>query len=182
MSWSERPIARRVLLAVLPAVALSGCFRPMLAETGEAAQLRGRIDLPPINGRNGYYLNQVLVSRLGRPQAPDYRLEVRLSFRERGLAIEPDGSVTRRTIIAIAVWRLFRDGTRKPVLNGQELSQSGFNSDDDLYSVRVTRRDIERRLARELGERIARQVLARTPAPVPAAVPAPEDAGTPDAS
>jgi len=145
---------RRVLagLALLP-VGLAGCFRPMLAEDDDAARVRGRIGLPRIDGRLGYFLSQSLEDRLGTPVDPAYRLEVTTRLRDRNQAIARDNSVTRKTIVARASWRLFRLGESRPVMSDVLTVQSGFNATTSLFATRQTRLDIERRLARDIGER-----------------------------
>lgn len=154
---------RRAILAGLGAltIALSGCFRPMLAEDGHAERVRGQIDLPAIDGRFGYFLSQSLEDRLGTPDGPVYRLEVRTRLRDRNLAIAQNNDVTRKTVIASATWRLIPVGETRAVLRDDETVQSGFNATTSLFATRQTRLDIERRLARDIGERIARKVLAR---------------------
>ena len=158
MSWSDR---RGVLAGLGAAALLPGCFRPMLAESEAAAALRGRIDLPDGRGRTSYHLRRRLESLLGTPRQPDHRLEVDLDFRERGLAISEDDSITRVTLTGTANWRLFRRGESGPVLAGREVSESGYNATGSLYAAQITRRDIERRLARDLAERVSRGILAR---------------------
>ncbi len=153
MSWS-----RRALLAAAP-LALAGCFRPMLAEGTAAAGLRGRVALPPIEGRLGYHLTQRLEDRLGRPERPDYRLEVALTTRDTGLAITQDNTVTRRTVTATAVWTLRLSGDPAPLIRRRQIARSGYNATSSLYATRVAERTVERRLAEELAERIARDIF-----------------------
>ncbi|MEM9146234.1 MAG: LPS assembly lipoprotein LptE [Pseudomonadota bacterium] len=155
---------RRALLLAALAMPLAGCFRPMLAETEPATALRGRIALPPVDGRIGYHLTLRLEERLGQPQAPDHRLEVTVTTTDRGLAIAQDNSVTRRTVTATAQWRLIgpaEDGSRGPVLSGREVTRSGYNATTSLFASRVAARTVERRLAEDLAERISRDILAR---------------------
>jgi len=161
MSSSDRRTLIAGALSGGALMALSGCFRPMLAESSDASRLRGRVALPGIAGRRGYQLTRQLERRLGRPQNPDHRLEVDLAFDDRGLAIAPDDAVTRITITATAAWRLYRRGETTPVLVAREVSEAGYNATGSLYAGEIARRDIEDRLARDLGERIARTVLAR---------------------
>ncbi|MEL6476386.1 MAG: LPS assembly lipoprotein LptE [Pseudomonadota bacterium] len=159
MSLSDR---RHVLSSLGAGLLLSGCFRPMLAEDGQASALRGQIVLPDIEGRLGYYLYQSLEDRLGRPEGDRYRLDVAISTEDRGLAISQDNDVTRISVTATVAWALYlRDGT-EPVLRDREVSQSGYNATGSLFATRQTRLDIERRLARDLGERISRAILARS--------------------
>ncbi|GMG85372.1 LPS assembly lipoprotein LptE [Paralimibaculum aggregatum] len=163
MSWSEDGAAgpsRRALLAALPALGLAGCFRPMLAEDTDAAGLRGRIALPPIDGRMGYHLSRRLEERLGSPARPDLRLQVTLTTRDTGLAIEPDNSVTRRTLTATADWRLLKTGETEPLLARRMVVRSGYNATSSLYASRVAERTVERRLAEDLAERISREIFA----------------------
>lgn len=152
---------RRALLAALGPLLAGGCLRPMLAEDGEAARLRGRIALPRIDGRIGYHLVRRLEARLGAPAEPDHRLEVALTTRDTGVAIAPDGSVTRRTVTAQARWRLLAKGGAAPVLSGREVARSGYNATTSLSASRVAARTVERRLAETIAEAISREILAR---------------------
>jgi len=132
-----------------------------LTEGSAARGLQGRIALPPIEDRFGYHLVGSLERRLGRPDEAAYRLAIRTTLEERGLAVAPDNSVTRVTIFVTANWALYRDGEPDPILQDEARSQSGYNTVASLFATRQARRDIERRLARDLGERIARAILAR---------------------
>jgi len=159
MSSSER----RWILGALAAggcAVLSGCFKPMLARDSTASALRHRIALPAVDGRFGYFLNESLTDQLGKPHAPDLRLEVRSDISERGIAIAQDNSVTRITLSVAAEWSVWQIGDDQPVLSETTGLQSGYNATTSLYATRQTRLDIERRLARTLGERIGRSILA----------------------
>lgn len=159
MSWSDR---RHILVLLAASVAVpSGCFRPMLAEGEPAAAVRGRIALPKMDDRLGYFLTQSLESRLGEADQPEYRLEVNTTLRERNLAIAQDRSATRKTLIARTSWSLWRIGGAAPVMSDRIQVQSGYNATTSLFATRQAQLDIERRLARDIGERIARAVLAR---------------------
>lgn len=155
MSWSRRTILG---LAGLP---LAGCFRPMLAQDGAASGLLVRIALPEIDGRFGYFLTKRLEDRLGRPEAPEYRLAVRTNIAERGIAVAQDNSVTRVTLTATAEWSLSRRAERTPILQDVATNQSGYNATSSQFATRQVRLDVERRLAQDLAERIARVILAR---------------------
>lgn len=140
---------------------LAGCFRPMLAADGPSAGLIGRVDLPAFEDRFGYYLNDSLRDRLGRPDTVEYRLEVKTRLKKEDLAIAQDNAVTRISLTATADWALYRAGAADPLLKGHTVSQSGYNSTASLFATREAKLDIERRLARDLGERIARSLFAR---------------------
>jgi hypothetical protein len=166
----SKPVLRRLILARLGAGLLfgaplsglvAGCFRPMLAEDSPSMALIGRVSLPEFDGRFGYYLNESLRGRLGRPQAEDFRLEVKTRLERDDLAITQDNAVTRISLTAIAKWALYPRGEAGPVMEGRTVSQSGYNSTASLFATRAAELDIERRLARDLGERIARSLLAR---------------------
>lgn len=159
MSWSER----RAVLAGLGAgvLALPGCLRPMLAADAPAAGLHGRIAFPETSDRFDYFLRESLAARLGETRAAAYRLNVGQKRSEVGLAIARDNSATRINLLVEANWQLVRLRDGAAVMSDKITLQSGYNATASLYATRVTRRDIERRLARSLGERIARTIQAR---------------------
>jgi LPS-assembly lipoprotein len=170
--WSSRArafgnaIPRRHVLAGLASALvtpglLAGCFRPMLAEDSPSAGLIGRIELPRVDDRFGYYLNASLVDRLGRTEAAQYRLAVKTRIDREGLAITQDNAVTRISLTAVADWALYPVGGEEPLVAERTVSQSGYNSTASLFATRSAKLDSEQRLARDLGERIARSILAR---------------------
>ncbi len=160
MSLSNR---RRVLAALGGlggTFALAGCFRPMLAKDGRASTLLGRVELPPVDDRMGYYLHQSLRDRFGDTQVAEYRLEVSMRTETTGLGITQDDSITRIRLRAFANFRLFRTGEPRPVLTGAVTSESGYSSTSSLYATRRISETVERRLATDLGDRIARRIFA----------------------
>ena len=159
MSWSDRrAVLRGGFLAA--AFALSGCFRPMLAEDAPARELRGLVALPELDTRFGYHLRQGLEERLGAPRAPRWRLEVDAVLNEDDLAITPDSAITRKSLTAEADFRLVPIGGGAALVEDRVVSQSGYNATGSLYATRAVARDTEERLARDLGLRIGRRVLA----------------------
>lgn len=152
---------RRMVLAGLGAMALGGCFQPMLREESGARSLRHRVAFPQVDRRFDHYLVRSLEDRLGEPVDPDFRLEIATEIDRQGLAIAQDDAVTRISLVARADWRLWRNGIAEPVIQDVAISQSGYSATGSLFAARMTRRDIEERLARDLGERISRSILAR---------------------
>lgn len=147
--------------ALLFAAPLGGCFRPMLAENSPSAGMIGRIRLPDFDDRFGYYLNDSLRDRLGRPNSDEFRLAVKTRIERSNLAITQNNALTRISLTATADWALYAKEGTEPLLKGKLVSQSGYNSTASLFATRAAKQDIERRLARDLGERISRAVLAR---------------------
>ena len=159
MSSSRRGIILGALgVAVLT---LPGCLRPMLAKDGPAGRLWGRITLPEVRDRFGYFLDESLVRRLGSGGSTDFRLNVVSRITERGVAIAQDNSATRITLLVKASWSLVRVSDGSTVLSDSIDLRSGYNATTSLYATRQIRRDIERRLAHDLGGRIARAIQAR---------------------
>lgn len=159
MSLSNR---RTVLSALMlgGGLGLSGCFRPMLAEDSAAADIAGRIALPVVDGRFGYFLTKSLEERLGVPSDLKWTLTVSHQVRSSGLAVAQDNSVTRITLTATADWFLKDRSTGAVVLQDQTVSRSGYNATTSLFATRQAEQDVRRRLARDLGERIARRIQA----------------------
>ena len=159
-SFDRRALLLTAVGAIAP-IALSGCFRPMLAEGETSAGLRGRIAMPEVEGRFGYFLGRSLEDRLGETKEADWVLSVTPTITRSGLAVASDNSVTRFTLSAVANWSLRSSRTGAVVLNDQAVSQSGYNATTSLFATRQTEQDIERRLARDIGERIARRIYAQ---------------------
>lgn len=155
---------RRTAIAGLGVLLLGGCFRPMLAETGAASDIRHRVALPAVDGRFDYYLIESLEDRLGAPQDPEFVLSITSTVTERGIAVTRDAAVTRITLVARSTWSLWRRGGSAPLISDVAYSESGYNATSSLFGTRAARQEIERRLARDIGERIARGILARADA------------------
>lgn len=149
------------LIGISAPLLLAGCFRPMLAEGTASAKLRGRIAMPKIDGRFGYFLSKSLEDRLGETTTAKWVLSVKPNIRRRGLAVAQDNSVTRVTLVARADWELRQRSNGEVVLKDRALSESGFNATTSLFATRQTEQDVERRLARDIGERIARRIYAK---------------------
>ena len=159
LSFNRRSLLAAAIGVAAPAL-LGGCFRPMLAEGETSASLHGRIAMPQIDGRFGYFLSKSLEDRLGETRTADWVLSVTHNITRRGLAVADNNSVTRITLLALADWELRRSTTGAVVLSDRTVSQSGFNATTSLFATRQTEQDIERRLARDIGERIARRIYA----------------------
>lgn len=159
MSLSDR----RAFLSVLmmgTGLTMSGCFRPMLAAGGSASSLLGKVSLPAIDGRFGYFLSKSLEDRLGAPAETAWTLSVSHRIQRSDLAVSSDNSVTRITLTAIANWTLRQRSNGAVVLSDQVVVRSGYNATTSLFATRQAKQDIERRLARDIGERIARRIQA----------------------
>ena len=72
MSSFDRRVFTRSALALGSALLTGGCFKPMLAEDNDAAEIRGRIAFPAVEGRFGYFLNKTLEDRLGKVGDADW--------------------------------------------------------------------------------------------------------------
>lgn len=161
MSLFSRRKAFAGMIGLSAGLLLAGCFRPMLAEGSLPAELRGRVALPEIDGRFGYFLSKSLEDRLGEVTDAKWVLSVRSNVKRQGLAVAQDNSVTRITLFAQADWELRRRSNGEVVLKDKANSQSGFNATTSLFATRQTEQDVERRLARDIGERIARRIYAK---------------------
>ena len=142
------------------ATAVSGCFRPMLAEGSSETRLRGKIALPKSDGRFEYHLSKSLKDRLGTPSSTEWSLEVTTKIGKQEFAVAQDNSVTRITLTATSNWTLRKRSTGEVLLNEVAFSQSGYSATTSLFATRQTELDLERRLARDIGERISRRIYA----------------------
>jgi LPS-assembly lipoprotein len=103
------------LLALLLLVALSGCgLRPLYGggSTGPAGQLLGLVEVPLIQGKEGWLVRHALQDRLGAVEQSSarYRLEVELDDQITGYGVRRDNAVTRERRALRARYKLIDSG------------------------------------------------------------------------
>jgi LPS-assembly lipoprotein len=151
----------RKLLALLAAVALTGCgLRPLYADGsrgGVATTLRS-VEVAPINGQAGWLMHNRLTERLGDSGgARSYRLEVELDDNITGFGIRGDRAVTRERRALRARFRLVDLGTGAVVLDATAGSDAGI----DVVSSEYATVAAEQTALERLSDVVADQIVAR---------------------
>ncbi|WP_273522069.1 LptE family protein [Rhodosalinus sediminis] len=152
---------RRRLLALSAAALAAGCgFAPVYGPGGAGRALQGQVAVPAPDTRLGYHFTRRLEARLGRAEAPRYRLEAPLTVEREGLGTTADGRTTRYQLIGRADWRLRPAAPgAEPVAEGRVRGFTGYSSTGSPLAARAAERDAEERLATLLADRLVERLL-----------------------
>ncbi len=145
---------RRFLTVTAAPLVLAGCgFTPIYGDGTAANEMFGKVALGPFEGQTGFDMRERLESRLGIASDAQFLLTVDLTINRKGLAITPDGSITRYNLKGIANFTVERtDGTR--VYSDTVEAFTAYNATGTAYATRVAARDAHRRLVVTLADKI----------------------------
>jgi LPS-assembly lipoprotein len=157
---------RRALLLALPALAACG-FEPLYAPGAPASRMAGRVEVPVLEGADGFVMRERLTERLGTPETPTHRLEVVLALETAGVALTTENVTTRFNVVGTADYALVPMAGGPPALSGQLRAVTGYSAPETDISVAYASlssdRDARRRLARELADRIVERLAIGAP-------------------
>lgn len=149
---------------VLGALALGACgFTPAYGPGGGAAALRGRIALATPTDKFGFDLTGRLQDRLGVAQAPVYRLDYVIDTTATGVAITPDGSVTRFNLTGGVDWKLVEVASGAVRLSGRAESFTSYSATGSTLAGLAAQDDAQARLMVILADQIVTRLLAAAP-------------------
>lgn len=139
-------------------LALSACgFTPIYGNGSAADRMHGLIAIGPLEGQNGFDMRERLETRLGVATQPAYILNVEPVIDTEGLAITPDGKITRYNLSGTASFTLTTlDGT--PVYSGKVEAFTAYNATGSAYATRVAQQDANRRMSVTLADKIVTQM------------------------
>ena len=147
-----------MLLAGLPACT----FTPAYAPGGPAAGLQGAIRADNPSTKAGFDLVERLEERLGRPQAPRYRLAYTITTRPIGVGITPENAITRYNLTGQVDWTLStNDGAR--VTGGRVESFTSYSATGSTVAGLAAEDDAAFRLMRILADQIVSRIMATSP-------------------
>ena len=149
---------RFVLLAPL---ALAACgFTPIYGRGSAAEALQGKIALGDVDSRLTFEFNEQLENRLGRAEAPLFRLDVDLNVTSKGLAITQDNAITRYNLTGVTTFSLVRLADGAVVLQDRLRAFTAYSATASAYATFVSERDPKRRLAVSLADQIATRIAS----------------------
>ncbi len=152
---------RRAFL-FLPLLAACG-FTPAYGPGGAATALSGRIATAEPADKNAYDLVARLEERLGRAQAPVFRIDFMIEAEAQGLGITPEGAVTRYHLTGHVDWKLIRLSTGAAELTGREESFTAYSATGSTVAGLTAEADAASRLMRILADAIATRLIAAAP-------------------
>jgi len=157
--WSS---SRRTV--IFGALALAGCgFTPAYAPGGGAAALRGRIALFPPGDKLTFELAARLEDRLGQAEAPLYRLDYVVSLQNTGVAITPDGAITRYNLTGRVAWKLVELSSGAVRLEESAQSFTSYSTTGSTVAGLAAEEDALLRLMVILADQIVTRLLAVAP-------------------
>lgn len=159
MSWSDR---RLFLLTGL--AALAGCgFAPAYAPGGAGAALRGAVALADPTDRDGFDFAARLEDRLGRAEAPRFRLDWQVATEPVGAGITPTGAITRYTLKGRARFALVAAGSGATVTSGTVESFTSWSTSGSTVATLTAEQDARRRLMVILADQVVARLIAAAP-------------------
>lgn len=145
-------------------LALAGCgFTPAYGPAGGASALRGRIALSDPEDRAAFDLHARLEDRLGRAEAPVFRLDSKIATRRLSGGITEANAVTRFTLEGSADWSLVRLASGEVALRGRAESFTGYSATGSTVAGLAAEEDARARLMRILADQIATRLIAAAP-------------------
>lgn len=164
MSSCSAPARLRRRSALLGLAALAGCgFVPAYTPAGGALALRDAIAYETPATFEGYRLRERLEDRLGRAEAPRYRLNVRLSVSRAVVAVSSAQETLRFNFTGTADWALRPAAGGAPLAQGQVDGFTGALAADGTVATEATEEDARERLAVLLADQIVARLLAAAP-------------------
>jgi LPS-assembly lipoprotein len=152
----------RRFAAILALAALSGCgLHPMYAGGGNGAVARGlaQVDVPPIEGKDGWLMRNALRDRLGQPgDAARYRLDVRLDDKLEGLGLLTDDTISRERRTLRARYQLVDLASGRILLDASDGSDAGIDVVSSEYATIAAENTALENLAKVVADRIATRV------------------------
>ncbi|MEQ9640680.1 MAG: LPS assembly lipoprotein LptE [Alphaproteobacteria bacterium] len=145
---------------------MAGCgFEPLHGRGAPGqASTSGRlaqVQIPAIGDRVGQLVRNRLLDYFEPPAGnvpAVYRLDVDVTERKEGLAIQDDQTVTRYNLRLNAKYRLVRIRTGAVLLNGATNTISAYNVIRSDYANLIAERDARARAAQEIGDAVGLRV------------------------
>ena len=152
---------RRLFLLGLAALPLAGCgFEPAYGTGGVAEKLRGRVLVDAPDDRDGFTLVSRLEERLGRAQAPAYRLSYAIETEKDDLAITTAQEITRYHVVGRVSYSLTEAGSGTVLAQGRVDSFTGYSATGTTVSTLAAERDAYERLMIILADQIVTRLIA----------------------
>ncbi len=145
------------------ALTLSACgLQPMYAGGGNGAVARGlaAVEVPAIEGQQGWLVRNALVDRLGAAGkgAARYRLDVRLDDQLEGLGVLSDDTIGRERRTLRARYQLVDIASGDVLLDATAGSDAGIDVVSSEYATIAAEQTALENLAREVASQITTRV------------------------
>ncbi len=156
----------KILAGLLISLALTGCFRPMLAERSDGSSVTAdlsQIYIGTIGGRVGQKVRNDLIYAFGTSSGGAgalYQLSIDLSVTVQGTLIQPNTRARGKTTLLNATYTLTESETGEIVHGGTAFSRASYDASTALFANERAEIDAENRAAGVLAENIKTRVSA----------------------
>lgn len=150
-------------------VIVAGCgFRPVYRDAGPGesstvARTLAQVDVRVIEDRAGQLLRNQLLTLLnpkGRPEIPNYHLNVRLTESKQELALQKSELATRANLRFTAAFSLYQVSGEKPLVSGVSRLTTSYNVLTADFATLAAEEDARARAAREIAVDISNRLAA----------------------
>lgn len=146
--------------AALGGASLPGCtLTPAYAPGGPAAGLQGAVRVESPTTKDGFDLVERLEERLGRPEAPRFKLVYTIATTRTGVGITPENATTRYHLRGRVDWHL-TDMAGTKLTEGVAQSFTAWSATGSTVSGLAAEEDAGLRLMRILADQIVTRLLA----------------------
>lgn len=159
-----RTSALKIALGLTLLAGLSGCgLRPVYAGGASGAVATGlsQVEVPPIQGREGWLVRNALIDRLGPQQAggsPRYRLDILLDDQLEGLGLLTDDTIGRERRTLRARYQLVDQASGAILLDATAGSDAGIDVVSSEYATIAAETTALENLAQQVADRIVAQL------------------------
>ena len=157
----------RLFAPIALLASLAGCgLQPIYAggSSGEVARGLAAVEVPAIEGREGWLVRNALTDRLHRTSgqaSPQYRLDVLLDDRLEGLGLLTDETIGRQRRTLRARYQLVEIATGTILVDATAGSDAGIDVVSSEYAVIAAEQTALENLAEEVADQIVLR-LTRT--------------------
>lgn len=150
----------RLALGIALLAALQGCgLRPLYegGANGAVAQGLAAIEVPAIEGQEGWLVRNALVDRLGQAgssSAPRYRLDVLLDDQLEGLGLLTDDTIGRERRTLRARYQLVDIASGEILVDATAGSDAGIDVVSSEYATIAAEQTALENLAQQVADRI----------------------------
>ena len=155
---------KRFVLVVAALAMLPGCgLRPVYAGGAQGAVAQGlaAIEVPPIEGREGWLVRNALTDRLGQSgvsASPRYRLDVVLDDSLQGLGLLTDDTIGRERRTLRARYQLVDMASDTVLVDATAGSDAGIDVVSSEYATIAAEQSALENLARQVADRIVQRL------------------------
>lgn len=147
--------------ALLGLAALAGCgFTPAYGPGSPVAGLLDRVEIDAPGDKNAFDLVERLEERLGRAQAPAWRLSYRIGVESVSRTITPTNAITRYNLNGVADFTLRDLASDRVVASGTVRTFTSYSASGTPVATLASESDAGVRLMRLLADQIVTRLIA----------------------